>query len=441
MSSLPEGNVGMTGTALGAFGPDQLAAFAPLYGDLQAQLAAGAVRPGAAGIGASMGGARGQRAPKKKDDDDAIYTTVMLRNIPNKYTQNTLLQEIDAFGFFGSYDFFYLPMDVHNSSNVGYAFINFLSPTDAERFRKVFGSHRFQKFQSRKISSVCSAHVQGLDENLKHFDKRAVTHARNEQYRPIVLRGNQRVDFEEAIAEVKAHTSGSLAASRQEPLAAYPEVRNCALVVPPGLMEVRSCTDTTSLGLAEADLGERSGFNRRITPPTPPPPGLEPVLEDGMMHSRMHTGRQGLEAAIAEYLMSAQQKVTSGSVDPVPLAAGNLSGVVPGCLDAPPMHVGAGPPRAACPNEMPGASGMQSSEVNQLLSLRSMLVHSLRKQDVHRWQGMSGPAYVKLPPSSGLLGETCDLPNESGRITPRTSAVMLSGALGQMLMEDPRFLL
>lgn len=131
-------------------------------------------------------------------------TTMMLRNIPNKYTQNTLLQEIDDLGFVQTYDFFYLPMDVHNRSNVGYAFINFVDPVDAERFRNTFYDHRFQRFQSRKISSVCVAHVQGLDQNLRHFENRAVTHARNDQYRPIVLRGNMRVDFEEAVAEVKS---------------------------------------------------------------------------------------------------------------------------------------------------------------------------------------------------------------------------------------------
>jgi hypothetical protein len=127
---------------------------------------------------------------------------MMLRNIPNKYTQNTLLQEIDDLGFSGTYDFFYLPMDMHNRSNVGYAFINFMKPADATHFHEVFSEHRFQRFQSRKISSVCTAHVQGLMENLRHFENRAVTHARNDQYRPIILRNRCRVDFEDAIAEL-----------------------------------------------------------------------------------------------------------------------------------------------------------------------------------------------------------------------------------------------
>lgn len=38
-------------------------------------------------------------------------TTVMLRNIPNKYTQRMLLTEVNSLGFEGQYDFFYLPID------------------------------------------------------------------------------------------------------------------------------------------------------------------------------------------------------------------------------------------------------------------------------------------------------------------------------------------
>jgi len=34
----------------------------------------------------------------------------MIRNIPNKYTQKMLLEEIDEI-FKGLYDFFYLPID------------------------------------------------------------------------------------------------------------------------------------------------------------------------------------------------------------------------------------------------------------------------------------------------------------------------------------------
>jgi hypothetical protein len=138
----------------------------------------------------------------------ARVTTVMLRNIPNKYTQNSLMQEINDHGFAETYDFFYLPMDVHNRSNVGYSFINFKHPDDAKRFQLAFSSHRFQRFHSKKIGSVCPAHVQGLDANLRHFENRAVTQARNDGYKPVVFHGRLRIKFEEAVADAVARANG-----------------------------------------------------------------------------------------------------------------------------------------------------------------------------------------------------------------------------------------
>ena len=54
-------------------------------------------------------------------------TTVMIKNIPNKYSQRNLLELIDV-GYGGAYDFFYLPIDFKNKCNLGYAFINFRRP-------------------------------------------------------------------------------------------------------------------------------------------------------------------------------------------------------------------------------------------------------------------------------------------------------------------------
>mmetsp|Transcript_4496 Transcript_4496/g.11157 ORF Transcript_4496/g.11157 Transcript_4496/m.11157 type:complete len:364 (-) Transcript_4496:401-1492(-) len=207
-------------------------------------------------------------------------TTLMLRNIPNKYTQNLLMKEIDASGFTGTYDFFYLPMDVHNRSNVGYAFINFADPADAKRFYQVFDEHRFQQIQSRKVSSVSYGHVQGLLANLKHFENRAVTHSQNDQYRPVVLRGGNRVDFEVAVAEASARLAGK------------------------GKRSAGGGAVTKSKGgssvPAAADFGGRHGAGqRKFTPASPAFPAVDPS-------ESMQGTRQGLDAAICQMLMQQQ---------------------------------------------------------------------------------------------------------------------------------------
>lgn len=126
----------------------------------------------------------GKKPPSSESDQ---VTTLMLRNIPYKYSQTALLQEIDQLGFAGSYDFFYLPMDQHNRSNVGYAFINFIDPASVPLCYSVFSNYKFQRYPSKKICVISPAHLQGFKKNVEHFQNSAVMNAHNNQYRPVVL--------------------------------------------------------------------------------------------------------------------------------------------------------------------------------------------------------------------------------------------------------------
>merc|ERR1711860_210318 len=66
-------------------------------------------------------------------------TSVMLRNLPRGYTLRMLLDLLDSRGFAGCYDFAYLPVNFETMSCLSHAFVNMVSPRDAERLRELEG--------------------------------------------------------------------------------------------------------------------------------------------------------------------------------------------------------------------------------------------------------------------------------------------------------------
>jgi len=101
-------------------------------------------------------------------------TTMMLKNIPCRKGHEEVMNHIDQKGFTNKYDFFYLPKDVKFRANLGYAFINFVTPEDAARFQAEMNGYRFAGSVSTKACIVVPAHVQGLNNNLAAFKRTEV---------------------------------------------------------------------------------------------------------------------------------------------------------------------------------------------------------------------------------------------------------------------------
>jgi len=148
------------------------------------------------------------------DQSHLPATTVMLRHIPCRYNQGDMLRELDQIGFVNSYDFFYLPMDMQNKTSVGYAFINFVTPSDAERFFAKMQEYRFQRHPSDKVAEPSWAHIQGLRNNVQHLAYRTVLRTRDTKYRPIVLQKGFKRDFGELLAEFAAADADALSVNQ-----------------------------------------------------------------------------------------------------------------------------------------------------------------------------------------------------------------------------------
>eukprot|EP00250_Pteridium_aquilinum_P018523 c24119_g1_i1 orf=729-3338(+) len=112
-------------------------------------------------------------------------TTLMIKNIPNKYTSKMLLAAIDEHHK-GTYDFIYLPIDFKNKCNVGYAFINMTEPLRIVAFYQAFNGKRWEKFNSEKVASLAYARIQGKAALVAHFQNSSLMNE-DKRCRPILF--------------------------------------------------------------------------------------------------------------------------------------------------------------------------------------------------------------------------------------------------------------
>jgi len=122
--------------------------------------------------------------------------SLMVRNIPNKYTQSMLLSEFKDGGHGpGMIDFFYLPIDFRNKCNRGYAFVNFVDFRDVVTFHQAYNGKHWKIFKSDKICDITYARIQGKTGMMKRFQNSALME-KDPDYRPLVFSSEgEIVDF------------------------------------------------------------------------------------------------------------------------------------------------------------------------------------------------------------------------------------------------------
>jgi len=113
-------------------------------------------------------------------------TTVMVRNVPNRYVCEELLSELIA-ATFEDFDFFYLPIDFNTKRNRGYAFVNFKSAQSAKLFTLAFHGQQLTRYASREVLEIAPAVTQGFEANMKIYMKKDGKRVNNQWFRPLIF--------------------------------------------------------------------------------------------------------------------------------------------------------------------------------------------------------------------------------------------------------------
>ncbi|KDR75806.1 hypothetical protein GALMADRAFT_226457 [Galerina marginata CBS 339.88] len=112
-------------------------------------------------------------------------TTVMIKNIPNKMSDEDLTLYIGKVCP-RRIDFLYLRMDFKNGCNVGYAFVNFINVEDLLHFAKERLGAKWNMFSSEKVLQMSYANYQGKEALIEKFKNSAIMDER-ESWRPRIF--------------------------------------------------------------------------------------------------------------------------------------------------------------------------------------------------------------------------------------------------------------
>jgi len=134
--------------------------------------------------------------PARQTPDEA--TTVMLRNLPNQYTRDMLVDLLNREGYTGKFHFVYLPIDFKTHAGLGYAFVDLASGADAESLRRHFEGFSRWSVRSEKICSVSWSHPeqQGCAAHVKRYRNSPVMHdSVPDMWKPALFSACMRVPF------------------------------------------------------------------------------------------------------------------------------------------------------------------------------------------------------------------------------------------------------
>ncbi|KAK8805811.1 hypothetical protein WA158_002467 [Blastocystis sp. Blastoise] len=121
-----------------------------------------------------------------------LRTTLMIRNVPNSFSSETLLKIIDGY-VENKYDFFYLPMDQRTGCNLGYAYINMVDIQAVKDIYNNFHDKHWPNTKSQKTCVICYGRIQSTENNLTEYCKGWSVMISPEKYRPKFFQAKKKI--------------------------------------------------------------------------------------------------------------------------------------------------------------------------------------------------------------------------------------------------------
>lgn len=144
-------------------------------------------------------------------------TTIMMRNLPRKYTSWDLVYELERFTTRASFDFVYVPWDRSSVTNMSYAFVNFVDSGVAMCITRHMDGRAWAGSPGR-VARIRPAHVQGLAVNLERFQMQVASKgAIVDEHAPLVFEQAASIPWDVALerqAAVRGHAARAARASQ-----------------------------------------------------------------------------------------------------------------------------------------------------------------------------------------------------------------------------------
>jgi len=121
----------------------------------------------------------------------------MLRNLPNNYSREMLLDLLNTEGFARKYDFVYLPIDFKSSACLGYAFVNLVDSSFVPILWQRLDGYCNWVLPSKKVCRVSwSGPHQGLEAHVQRYMNSPVMHSTvPDECKPMIFRDGMHVPF------------------------------------------------------------------------------------------------------------------------------------------------------------------------------------------------------------------------------------------------------